>query len=271
MPKRLFALASFAALGALFAAPNYGAGPPPAQDALAAFKDNSCVACHSNDLKAAALSNRYLEWHMSIHMEKGVSCDRCHGGNPKTDNKGKSHEGMLPPSDPQSTAHPANLPATCNACHQPEVAAFIGSKHFAAVKAAGGGPSCSACHEHMSSSVIATPGEGAALCARCHAPGEATAASKHLDVPARAEEVMAALERAAGVVVWSNGLVEGAKGRGLAVSAEEKELQEVAALVKQAKADWHAFTLTGVREKADQAFARGTKVKDALRKKLGFN
>ena len=36
----------------------------------------------------------------------------------------------------------------------------------------------------------------------------------------------------------------------------------------EAKISWHAFNLEIVRNKADAAFTEGTKVKDALRKKL---
>lgn len=62
-----------------------------------------------------------------------------------------------------------------------------------------------------------------------------------------------------------------ARERKVDVAAEDRDLRAVDAMLKEAKANWHAFSLTGVKEKADQAFERGTKVKDALRKKLGFN
>jgi predicted CXXCH cytochrome family protein len=270
MRKKLYAAIFLAAAAALFAAPAWSADAP-AQDDMAPFKDNSCVRCHSTEMRTSDLSNRYLEWHLSTHKLSAVACEKCHGGDPTTNNKGKSHVGMLAPSDPKSTANPANLPATCSACHQQVATAFTASKHFAAVKAAGGGPSCNACHDHMSSSVITIPAEGAALCAKCHTPGGATAASKHLEVPAKAEEVMASLERADAIQVWANGLLDAAKARKLDVAAEDKELQAVDAMIREAKASWHEFSLTGVREKADSAFERGTKAKDALRKKMGFN
>jgi predicted CXXCH cytochrome family protein len=241
------------------------------QEDLAAFDGNSCVKCHSNDLRTSTLSNKYLEWHLSTHKLSGVSCDKCHGGNPGTNSKDKSHEGMLPPSDENSMTNPKNLPTTCNACHQEAATAFTKSRHFAVLKASGGGPSCDACHEHMSSNVVTTPAEGAALCAKCHTPGGATAASKHLQVPAKAEELMASIERADGIVVWATSLLDVAKERKVDVTAEDRDLRAVDATLKEAKANWHTFTLVGVKEKADQAFERGTKVKDALRKKLGFN
>lgn len=271
MSKRLYPFLLFAALGVFALVP-----PPPGAgasrpDDLEKFKGNSCVACHTKELSTAGLSNRYLEWHLSYHKEVGVSCDKCHGGDPGTSSKSKSHEGVRPPADPQSTIHPANLPATCAACHEPAATAFTQSRHFQAVRAAGGGgPSCSTCHEHMASSVVTTAAEGAQLCARCHTTGSGTPAAKFAAVPAKAEEVMASIERANGMVVWANGLLDGARERKVNVAAEEKEMQAVVALLKEAKASWHAFSMVGVSEKADQAFERGTKVKDALRKKMGF-
>jgi hypothetical protein len=71
--------------------------------------------------------------------------------------------------------------------------------------------------------------------------------------------------------VWATSLLDVAKERKVDVTAEDRDLRAVDATLKEAKANWHTFTLVGVKEKADLAFERGTKVKDALRKKLGFN
>jgi hypothetical protein len=264
MSKRFLVALFFAVLGLLAYIPALSA---QMQEDLAAFKGNSCVECHSRELTTTKLSNRYLEWHLSFHKEQGVSCDKCHGGSPSVSDKGKSHAGMTTFTEKRSKA---DQPAACAACHQQSVAAFTQSKHSQALKTTGEGPTCATCHEHMASAVITTPSEGAALCATCHKAGAKSPASKHLSVPGKAEEVMASIERANGIVLWSKGLLEGARGRKIDVSAEEKEFEAVVAELKDAKASWHAFTLSGVKEKADAAFTRGTKLKDALRKKMGF-
>jgi hypothetical protein len=270
MPKRIHLLLLFVAAGLLFVATTRGA-PSDTQDDLAAFKDNSCVKCHSKEMRTSELSNRYLEWHLSDHKLNGVGCEKCHGGDPTSNNIGKSHTGMLPQSDAQSLVSPTNLPTTCATCHQADATAYTGSKHFAALKASGGGPSCSTCHQHMVSQMIMTPEDGAALCATCHVANGSTAASKHLEVPAKAQELVAAIERVDGIVVWANGLLDAAKDRKLDVAAEEKQLKTVDSLLREAKANWHTFTLVGVKEKADQAFELGTKAKDGLRRKMGYN
>ena len=270
MSQRFFILVFLTAAGLLYAATTRGA-PVAAQDDLAAFKTNSCVKCHATEMPTSNLSNKYLEWYLSTHKLSNVGCEKCHGGNPTSNSAGKAHEGMLPPSDSKSMTNPVNLPATCNSCHEGISTAFTGSKHFASMMSNGGGPSCSACHQHMASNVIVTPADGAALCSTCHVAGGKTAASKHLEVPAKAQEVMASLERADGIVVWAQGLLDAAKERKLDVAAEEKDMAAVKALVADAKSAWHTFTLVGVTDKADKAFQQGTKVKDALRKKLGYS
>lgn len=269
--KRLITLFALLLVGGLLVLPTLASNPEP-QDDLAAFKDNSCVTCHSKELKTGILSNKYLDWHLSTHKESGVSCDKCHGGDPTTGNKEKSHQGMLPAKEDLSLVNPVNLPSTCMSCHESISASFIQSKHYEAVKVVGGGgPSCSKCHEHMASTVARTPAEGAALCVQCHSAGSGSPAAKHLDVPARAEEALNAIDRANGIIAWASALMDGAKQRKLDVAAEEKALAAATAQLKEAITQWHTFSLTGVSEKADAAFTSGTKVKDDLRKKMGFN
>lgn len=257
--------------GAALVATPWRAASEPAQDPLAPFRNNSCVMCHSRNQTSSTLANRYLDWHLSTHLLGGVSCDACHGGDPKTNDKGKSHLGVLPSADAASRTSPANQPQSCSSCHAATSAKFLESRHYAAAKAAGGGPSCSTCHEHMASAVVTTADEGAALCARCHTADGTTAAAKHADVPDKAREVVAAFERADGMVVWADGLLGAAKDRKVDVAAEQAQLDAARAALGSAKADWHAFTLTGVRERADGAFEQATKAKDALRKKLNYN
>ena len=45
-------------------------------------------------------------------------------------------------------------------------------------------------------------------------------------------------------------------------------MKVVRAMMAEAKITWHVFNLDASRKKADAAFEEGTKVKDALRKKL---
>lgn len=241
----------------------------PAQDEFAAFKGNSCVACHSRDLNSSVMTNHYLEWHYSRHMQTAVSCDACHGGDPTTDRKDKAHIGVLKSEEPKSRTHALNLPQTCGACHQSISAAFSESTHFQRLKTAGLGPSCATCHQHMASIVASSPPEAANLCAECHTVDRAVQ-PRRPDIPASAQTAMEAIDRAHGIVVWAAGLMDAARERKVNVTVEETELAAAKTMLADAKTKWHTFTLVGVRETADAAFAKGVVVKDKLRVKLGY-
>jgi hypothetical protein len=264
MLKRLSVLALLALSGtSLLSSP---LRPSSAQDELAAFRDNNCVTCHARTSELA-LSNRYFQWHASMHREKSVGCEKCHGGDPKISDQKKAHAGVLRPAETGSRLNPKNLPETCNECHKPVVSSFIESRHYQRLKASGLGPSCSTCHVHMGSEVIFSADETATLCATCHDSTNALM-PKRPEIPSRASEVMQALRRASSVVMWADRLVEDAQNKKVNVSEEEKELKIVHAMLAEAKTGWHAFNLESVRRKADSAFEAGTKVKDRLRNRL---
>src|SRR5262245_3349292 len=89
----------------------------PKQSGDAAYKQNNCVNCHSQIVELH-VGNLYLEWQLSAHQEKGVGCEKCHGGDPAISDKEKAHIGVLGQSDPKSRINWKNQPETCGACHQ---------------------------------------------------------------------------------------------------------------------------------------------------------
>jgi ssDNA-binding Zn-finger/Zn-ribbon topoisomerase 1 len=239
------------------------------QSALAEFRDNNCVTCHAQLARPLHLTSKYAEWHISTHKEKAVSCEKCHGGDPKITDEKKAHAGVIPPKDAKSRLHPQNLPETCNACHTGIVSSFVESKHYQRLKSAGLGPSCTTCHQHMASQVLYTPEETASLCATCHdSPNKLM--TPQPEVPQKANDVMQSIRRANLVVVWADRLFDEADNRKVDVSEERKEQKIVKAVLAEAKISWHAFNLDSVRRKADDAFEMGTKVKDSLRAKLKY-
>lgn len=102
------------------------------------FKDNRCVKCHSTITSPISLSTRFYDWYTSKQKEKGVSCEQCHGGDPKAIETEKAHAGVVPPSKAESRLSQSNLPETCEACHKDIVAAFVQSMHYQKLKSAGG-------------------------------------------------------------------------------------------------------------------------------------
>jgi len=204
---------------------------------------------------------------MSKHKEKGVGCEKCHGGDPKVSDEKKAHAGVIMPRDANSRLHPQNPPETCNACHPGIVSSFVESRHYQKLKSAGLGPSCTTCHQHMASQVLYTPEETAALCATCHDSSNKLMPPRP-EVPRRANEVMQSIRRANLIVVWVDRLFDEAETRKMDVSEEKKEQRIVEAVLAEAKITWHSFNLDPVRKKADDSFEIGTKVKDSLHAKL---
>lgn len=265
MTKKLSVLIAFFALGMYLISGQVGLST--AQDTLAAFKDNNCVECHSKIMNPLSITSKYAEWHISLHKDKGVSCDRCHGGDPKTGDKSKSHVGVLPSKEVGSKLHPKNLPATCSTCHAQLSSTFTESKHYQNLQNAGLGPSCTTCHAHMASEVIYTAEQTQELCASCHDSSNAMM-PKRPEIPTQANEAMQAIRRANMVVLWAGRLVEEANNKKVNIGGAENELKIVRATLTEAKVGFHAFNLESTRKKADEAFESGTKLKDQLRAKL---
>lgn len=250
----------------------FGVLPPvlsgsPQQGSLQEFKDNRCVSCHSEQTSPASLINRFYDWSMSKHKEKGVSCDKCHGGDPKVSSAGKAHAEVVQPSKAESKLSSRSLPETCGVCHQQIVSAFVQSTHAQKLQAAEMGPTCTTCHAHMASAVISGPSEAAALCTVCHNTANGLLPARP-EIPKRAGEVMESLIRCNGIFVWIDQLANVAQQRKIDISAETSDLASARKLFSQAKVDWHSVALDDVQKNADEAFKRATKVKDLLMKKL---
>ena len=237
-----------------------------AQEAKPDYRNNNCVNCHSRMLEPLHVGNRYLEWQFSRHQEKGVSCEKCHSGDPSVKDKQMAHAGVLHSSDPQSRLHWKNQPETCNACHQNVVSAFVESAHYKRLKGIGMGPSCNTCHAHMAKQVIYSPTETAKLCSQCHDSINFLKPSP--EIPARAKETMMALQRADAVINWARTLLAGGQMLNLSLSGEMDEFKTAKDKLSEAKVKWHTFNLDAVRKQADEAYLKGAKVKDGLRKKL---
>jgi predicted CXXCH cytochrome family protein len=241
--------------------------PTAAQDALAAYKNNNCVNCHSRLSTPYRLTSRYGEWHISQHKEKEIGCDKCHGGDPAISDEKKAHVGVVNAHDPQSRLHPKNLNQTCKTCHVEIANSFVESKHFQNLTTAGLGPSCNTCHAHMASEVIYTPEQAGKLCASCHDSTNALM-PKRPEIPGKAEEAMHAIRRASVVTLWVERLVDDAQRKKIDIGDAAREAKVVRAQLAEAKISWHAFNMDTVRRKADGAYEDGTKLKDALRAKL---
>ncbi|MFN0084037.1 MAG: cytochrome c3 family protein [Blastocatellia bacterium] len=231
-----------------------------------AYKSNTCVQCHSQLIEPLLVSGKHLEWQFSAHEAKGVGCEKCHGGDAASKDKKKAHTGILPSSNIESRLSMRNQPETCAACHQNILDEFMKSAHYKQLKGIGLGPSCGNCHAHMATQVVYEAAATSELCARCH--DSINFMQPRPDIPARARETMMALQRADWVLTWSNLLLADGMKRGLRLEAEQSEINQTREIFGDAKVKWHGFDLTATRKRADEAYLRGAKVKEALRKRL---
>lgn len=262
---KLFLLLVFGAIGAISwnAAAERGHAQQKVEDA---YKSNTCVQCHSQLVEPLLVSSKHLEWQFSAHEAKGVGCEKCHGGDAAAKDKKKAHAGILPSTNIESRLSMRNQPDTCGACHQNIIAEFMKSSHYKQLKGIGLGPSCGNCHGHMATQVVYEASATADLCARCH--DSINFMQPRPDIPVRARETMLALQRADWVLTWSHLLIADGQKRGIKLDAETNEVKQTQEILRDAQVKWHGFDLAGVRKRADEAYIKGSKVKEGLRKKL---
>ncbi len=145
----------------------------------------SCsLECHEDLLSRLAMSN-YAQWKASKHAVSGVTCDRCHGGNPDAKDKDEAHKGVLRSSDPDSPIYYLNLPSTCGKCHEKQLSEFTLSKHYKKLEKVELAPTCSTCHRPHTFDVPEAV-ELAKICQNCH--NEDIGADP--EVPGKAQELL---------------------------------------------------------------------------------
>ncbi|MCS6815772.1 MAG: hypothetical protein N0A16_00850 [Blastocatellia bacterium] len=228
---------------------------------------NSCVNCHQGITAPLELSQRYYDWHLSIHKEKGVTCDACHGGDPQARAAQEAHRGVFPSFDERSRVYGKNQIETCGVCHREVRTAYATSAHYLKLSSAGLGPFCSTCHPDMANATVRSATDIGALCNRCHGT-EGGLLPPNPQIVKSAQETLLSLSRANGVIIWADRLVEAAQEKRLDVSGEIRDLEVARKLLAEAKWEWHAFRFEPVRTKANRAFEQGTKVKDRLMQKV---
>jgi len=170
---------------------------------LPAYADaNSCEACHSDQglmVKSRKLYDYYQDWLTSPHKQAGVTCDRCHGGDPDSGDKDTAHKGRLPVVNPASTVFFRKQPETCGGCHQEVARQFTQSRHCSMVMGEDTAPSCSTCHRAMNRKPyyrdILRDG-----CRRCH---NTEPRGLRPEVVDQADEILHRLNIARGFLGWT--------------------------------------------------------------------
>jgi hypothetical protein len=231
------------------------------------YENNGCVICHSGISNPAEMATAYLEWHFSAHGDAGVTCDKCHGGEPTARDAKIAHRGVLATTDTRSRLNQTNLPETCGSCHKEIVSSFVQSTHFQKLKQSGLGPSCNSCHAHMATAVARFPTEGAAYCAYCHNTINGLQPPRP-DIPDKAKKTLEAIGRADYTANLIDDLLRDARQRKLSIVREEQDAQELTLLLHQARTEWHTFTIERSLAGANKAFELGMNIRDRLHQRI---
>ena len=128
---------------------------------------SGCADCHFADAKAPR-RDHVEGWDRSPHARAGVTCEQCHGGNPRTFDAVLAHAPMIRSIDGKSPVNRRNLPVTCGGCHTGALAAFRRSQHFELLQSGRThAPTCSTCHGDVEARVLSARAL-ASQCDECH-------------------------------------------------------------------------------------------------------
>lgn len=171
--------------------------------AAASALGNGCIHCHSDEgfyARFPKLYNYYHDWIESPHSKAGVTCDDCHGGNPRGTTIGSAHEDIFPVNDSRSSLYFSRQPATCGACHTDKRVEFERSKHFQALKSESSvAPTCTTCHPAMNKrptyqNIVLN------ACTTCHHEGNRQGLPVIVD---DAENLLRQINVAKGLIGWA--------------------------------------------------------------------
>lgn len=135
------------------------AAPQAALAAAEAPAETVCIQCHGS--LPDRLGAPVKLWRTSIHSENGISCNACHGGDPKdaADAMNRSRGFLGAPKEP-------DIPAFCGRCHPGVLKDYLASAHGRALGK--GGPTCVTCHGNHAVLKASLNLINEKSCTRCH-------------------------------------------------------------------------------------------------------
>lgn len=219
------------------------------------------VECHVDATKRLAIED-YIKWKNSLHGAFGVTCDRCHGGNPESPTKEGAHQGLQTSRSVDSAIYYKNVPAKCGECHYEEYYAFIQSEHYARLEANDLAPTCFTCHEIHSTRVLKSD-EIAPACMNCHNEVTGILAS----APKDAEELLSMLNQMDREINQLKSEIQSAKRLGKDTSEAEEYLLKAEVIRAGLPKIWHTFDFNLFRNKVEE----GLKYLEESKNSLGIS
>jgi hypothetical protein len=126
-------------------------------------EQNVCIDCHDSDLMKPEYKAIPAEWRKSWHYRNGVSCQDCHGGDPKD-----AARSMTPESGFRGVPKPKEIPEFCGKCHLGIKENYLESGHGKALMTTGRGPNCVLCHHSHDIQKASLEIINPKLCGICH-------------------------------------------------------------------------------------------------------
>ncbi len=128
-----------------------------------AIERTVCIDCHTSDLMKKGYQAIPGEWRKSWHYKNGVSCQNCHGGDPKD-----AARSMAPEAGFVGIPKPKMVPEFCGKCHIGIKDDYLASGHGKALMTTGRGPNCVTCHHSHDIQKASINIINEKLCGVCH-------------------------------------------------------------------------------------------------------
>ncbi len=209
----------------------------------AAWSANSCVDCHKQAETLQTLpswyQDQYLHWYGSIHGQKGVTCEKCHGGDSSQMDKKLAHQGVVPASDSKSPVYYTNVPETCGACHKKVYQQFVQSRHYKNLKSDRLAPTCTTCHGLQMDIGAVMPLQLAGRCPICHNPQKGVK-PEVAELARKTLEEVTLTDRS---IQKAQAAIELAREQGQKPADAEQRLKTARVRLKMTGAMWHSFRL----------------------------
>jgi len=127
------------------------------------IEENLCISCHASEKMKPEFREITEAWQASWHAQNRISCENCHGGDPKDAAMSMSRQrGFV--GSPQIQ----KVPEFCGKCHIGILSNFLESGHGKALKAGKKAPQCVTCHGSHNIQRVSIDIISEQLCARCH-------------------------------------------------------------------------------------------------------
>jgi len=127
------------------------------------IEENLCISCHASREMKPDFKQCTEAWQASWHAKNGISCEHCHGGDPRDAALAMSHErGFV------GTPKVKEMPEFCGKCHIAIAANYLESGHGKALMAGKKAPNCVTCHGGCGIQKASIDIISEQLCTRCH-------------------------------------------------------------------------------------------------------